>query len=1392
MDHGDNSVPRPPRSPFSSGMPPVSPGTLAARKSPKRRTVIASNIRSMFKIPHIGRSSSDDASDTRSVGSFDLNDLSVPDSVSAANDKPKRRNSDTAVIYEAQAKGFITAPQDKPARRLSGSAIGAIFKPKNKSAEAKISADDSETQVFDDAQQAKGLILTESQDKPARRASGSAIGKLFKSKRKQAEDKPKRRGSGSALSKTVRTKIRASDTEEKSKEEIPKSGGSGGSGSYRKERKVGKETDDGSTVDSDKTKKNSTDTDDKPKRRSSGGAVSYKGSKHNRTERGTDDSSTVGAPKPKRNAGTGKDASIVSPKPRKKSTVDSGTGKDAKSRSSRDSDRSSRDGDRSSRDGDKPSRDGDRSSRDGDKPSRDGDRSSRDGDKTTTTKKRSSKKSDKSKSISDSVSGKDTKKTRLKATTSGGTASTKESKSPGSLGSKESGKKKVKSHRADTKSDDKYEKKPRGNSLGPIDKDRVRRKKKHERRRSFGDNEELDGLAISMPDLMSIDGFSTDEEMLGTFALNDAASTAVGILGTLSLNGDNSSSTTQQGALAADDVPIAVKNDEFTSVAKTIKASSLSSHFATEDPVDAVEEPESFTKRPPLRRRSSLSAMGDTRPETMRKPVRRNSFGDEGDVLPKEEEVWESKLKKGNMQKRGSSPSKKDTKKQVAFTEDKMDGRWNTQKAVRSTAEPVRQLQRAPSAKEKEMLKRDLLFNKLEVVRLRQSLSEALDKAIKLSESQRQERKEFAKATTELMQLKMEQQNTLEERRRLKTDLDIYKDSLYQKDEKIDALTGAVDNQLNKVEHLEEELVRAEDDLFKMEDQIREFEEAFPGIGDEPVKVKKSMRDIADDMDRKLEENSKLRRLEERQEMLDLRERELEAKERTIELKLTTEKDGAPSRGEVGDQDLLDDHVSDMLKEFSDENKKLLKELVEEKEKASAQLRMKDDAQDTLLGEMDIMKDKLQVMQKQVDSSAEEHNLLVKSSNQELQGLIDENSKLMEKLEHQKGHLESGDDVEEQVKEKDKVISDLTTDIEDLQEELAKLKKEKKKGAIDGGDSDLLKKIASLKKANILLKEQFEAEQDKSTNVLHDEADVVAMLKTKVSRLQLDLESSKSVNTKILESESRLKDKLAASQKLRDSESDRMQEAIDTLLVEKKTLEEEMKDGRKRMAVSLKTKDDTIVELQAQISGLKDTVNVNSSSVSTELDLQKSRCESLQVELDEVNNRSTHLEGAIEELQAAKRELESKALTLSDEQNSELEALKAEVDEWKSKTSVLQEKVKDAASQVADWKRRAQEWEKEASEWESVATGAQSAPTGRAPPQSLYLSAANTGKKKEETGGWGGLTNMFSRHSDHARNASIAKLDEDDERFEKLEAQNTALKETLTKLQCQLAEQDGE
>jgi chromosome segregation ATPase len=290
------------------------------------------------------------------------------------------------------------------------------------------------------------------------------------------------------------------------------------------------------------------------------------------------------------------------------------------------------------------------------------------------------------------------------------------------------------------------------------------------------------------------------------------------------------------------------------------------------------------------------------------------------------------------------------------------------------------------------------------------------------------------------------------------------------------------------------------------------------------------------------------------------------------------------------------------------------------------------------------------------------------------------------------------------------------------------------------------------------------------------------MLQTKISRLQLDLVSSKSANTKILESESRLKDKLSSSQTLRDSESDRMQEAVDKLLVEKKTLEEEMKDGRTRTAVSLKTNDATIAELQAEITGLKGAVN--------ELELQKSRFESLQVELDQAKARNTLLDGAIEK---------SKSLARTDGQKSDQGSLKAEVDEWKSRTSSLEEKMKESASQVADWKRRAQEWEKEAAEWESVATGAtaQSAPTAvRAPPaQSLYLAAASAGKQKEEPSKWGAvsLSSIFSRHSDHPRNPAVAPVeDDDDDRVEMLEAQNTALKETLTILQGQLDVKGGE
>ena len=597
----DNSVPSTPKSPLSLEKPLVSPHVLAARKNTKKKNAITNDKRSMFKIPNTSKSSTDDASDTTgTVSSFDhLSDSCVPHS-SAAGNKAKRANSETAVICEAQAKGLKTEPQDKPVSRMSGVAIGKmfeskekpeaeistysekpkrrnskstiiyeakglktepqdkparrrsgrgvianIFKSKKKRAEAGISANgdkpkrrNSDTSVIYEAKgltrkiepgdkpakrkpgsvvgklfnkskkkragaevstdgdkpkrrnsetaviyEAKGLI-TEPQDKPARRIPGAIIGKLFKSRKTPAEEKPNPGGSESALSKAVKTKNKSSDKEGKPNEKIPMNRGSGSSVSRRGERKSVKETDDGSTVASDKSKKKSPDSFiDKPKRRGSTGAATYKGSKKIRSERGADDSSTVRAPRPKRNAGMGKDVSVGSiNKPKKESTVGSATGKDAKSKLSKN------------------------------------------GDNSTTAKKRSSKNPGKSKSTSDSVSS---KKNKRKAATLAGTASTKELKSEVSEHSPKSsegaGKKKVRSRRAEREINEENEKRRSVNSS--VSRDKLRKKKvKLEKRRAVGDNDGLDRLAIATPDLR-IEAFSTDGEALGTISLNDATST---------------------------------------------------------------------------------------------------------------------------------------------------------------------------------------------------------------------------------------------------------------------------------------------------------------------------------------------------------------------------------------------------------------------------------------------------------------------------------------------------------------------------------------------------------------------------------------------------------------------------------------------------------------------------------------------------------------------------------------------------------------------------------------------------------------------------------------------------------------------------------------------------
>ena len=211
---------------------------------------------------------------------------------------------------------------------------------------------------------------------------------------------------------------------------------------------------------------------------------------------------------------------------------------------------------------------------------------------------------------------------------------------------------------------------------------------------------------------------------------------------------------------------------------------------------------------------------------------------------------------------------------------------------------------------EKEKMERELLFNKLEVVRLQEQLTEAQEKLEENSESQRKDRVEFEKATAELKRLKGGGSGG--DTSRLQDEIRQLKKTIAAKDSRIDALNDEVQEQICKVEHLEEELASAEDDMNNLRDDMQNLEME--------VAAKQQEEDawLTDDDDSNGGEKSgKARELDSRQKELEAWEKKLENQERELkreEARRSSSRDedeaGAqrqagldPSRGDDNDGD---------------------------------------------------------------------------------------------------------------------------------------------------------------------------------------------------------------------------------------------------------------------------------------------------------------------------------------------------------------------------------------------------------------------------------------------------------------------------------------------------------
>ena len=346
---------------------------------------------------------------------------------------------------------------------------------------------------------------------------------------------------------------------------------------------------------------------------------------------------------------------------------------------------------------------------------------------------------------------------------------------------------------------------------------------------------------------------------------------------------------------------------------------------------------------------------------------------------------------------------------------------------------------------EKERMERELLFTKLEVVRLQENLAEAEEKAQEISGLQKEERLNFEKVSNELNRLKQGASSVGDEV--LRAEVEELKKQVAEKDQKINALNDSVEEQACKVEHLEAELKSAEEDMLNMEADMKFLENELEGLNWKKEEQDFSNRSIesTDDMNENyaksdIEHNLATRQaeLEAWEKRLKSREQKLgqqdpeestalvvkeEADDHSVELKRleqtipglenmtnlaieVMQKEMAEMRSWVvksareldADRALLeDDGVK--LRELNDENEKLRKWLEEEQAEYSGKLREQEKVSESLRIELENVQATLREERTTRKEDAMYWDDMEREINQQLKEVSDEKKALSERLE---------------------------------------------------------------------------------------------------------------------------------------------------------------------------------------------------------------------------------------------------------------------------------------------------------------------------------------------------------------------------------------------------------
>ena len=382
--------------------------------------------------------------------------------------------------------------------------------------------------------------------------------------------------------------------------------------------------------------------------------------------------------------------------------------------------------------------------------------------------------------------------------------------------------------------------------------------------------------------------------------------------------------------------------------------------------------------------------------------------------------------------------------------------------------------------------------------------------------------------------------------------------------------------------------------------------------------------------------------------------------------------------------------------------------------------------------------------------------------------------------------VESTTHLEADVLYADDQINKLEKEIKTFEEQVAAYRNAAERDSRSGnnnGDKNGENLREAMNEATKRLYEQKDKNMDEKRRILEEQ-----MEEFEVKRRQHLVEQKQKEKDFINQQDRENKKQRIWDDERRESE-EKINHRLKTLEDENGALNGRLKSEQLDSTMKFKVKDNTIAELQTEVTQLTDEQQErnnapdSSSTLLQEISTLKTNAELSRTDFEDAQMKKIELQNEVNDMKLASKEM----IVCVSSLKAEITDQKKEVDNHKRKTMEWQKKSGEWCDKASKWKEKAERWENKAKESNPSSSSSGSADTAQVEPQALFLAAAVQKKATANGNGssWRGIFTKSSENEDETQ-AMIGNLENENS---KQGVEIKTLKSEMVKMQSKYKEQ---